>query len=137
MSVFLRFVQYTEQMLKRFRPNMDIHLLPQMDLCGLDEIKYDFVGYLEKIESEKDKLLSLLRLRPRSLPPPPSFLKDGGTTSDTNLKKKLKHEYSRKLVSLVRDLYTMDVYSPFNNITFQPPYVLRKLLSPSSGNLNS
>uniref|UniRef100_A0A7S1EQZ3 Carbohydrate sulfotransferase n=1 Tax=Timspurckia oligopyrenoides TaxID=708627 RepID=A0A7S1EQZ3_9RHOD len=64
----LSFDQFVERVSQQNPVEMNEHWAPQVDLCGLDSISYDFVGRFESMALDSQKVLNLLGRGDEQLP---------------------------------------------------------------------
>ncbi|GJP85608.1 hypothetical protein CLOP_g15712 [Closterium sp. NIES-67] len=95
---------------------MDNHIAPQSLLCGLDHIKYDFVGRFERMERDVAALLALLG---RDAGDAFAF---GKSVHPTNSSSRLLEMFKDKETYMrVKRVYSIDMHSSLNNIHYKPP----------------
>ncbi|CAI5519543.1 unnamed protein product [Closterium sp. Naga37s-1] len=101
---------------------LDEHIAPQNILCGLDRIRYDYVGRFENMDADVKALMH-------------RFGRDPGDAFDfgkkihpTKSRDQLQQMFSNKeTYDIVRRVYGMDMHAPFNNISYDPPEELSRI----------
>ncbi|CAI6000715.1 unnamed protein product [Closterium sp. NIES-65] len=101
---------------------LDEHIAPQNILCGLDRIRYDYVGRFESMDADVKALMH-------------RFGRDPGDAFDfgkkihpTKSRDQLQQMFSNKeTYDIVRRVYGMDMHAPLNNISYDPPEELSRI----------
>ncbi|CAI5472574.1 unnamed protein product [Closterium sp. Yama58-4] len=101
---------------------LDEHIAPQNILCGLDRIKYDYVGRFETMDADVKALMQ-------------RFGRDPGDAFDfgkkihpTKSRDQMQHMFTNKeTYDIVRRVYGMDMHAPLNNISYAPPEELWRI----------
>ena len=98
------------------RDELNEHWAPQSDLCALHEVRYDFVGSMNRMGRDLRALSSYLGFEV-ALPAGKEYGWEGNRNASRLL---ARHYTSRALVSRVAQMYRMDVAVPLNGISFTP-----------------
>ncbi|CAI5505856.1 unnamed protein product [Closterium sp. Naga37s-1] len=101
---------------------LDEHIAPQNVLCGLDRIRYDYVGRFESMDADVRAVMH-------------HFGRDPGDAFDfgkkihpTKSKEQMQHMFTNKeTYDIVRRVYGMDMHAPFNNISYDAPEELQRI----------
>ncbi|CAI5482475.1 unnamed protein product [Closterium sp. Yama58-4] len=115
--------------LRRTRVKTDRHISRQVDICGLAHVQYDFVGRFEHLEEDVRRVTA--RFNDSHL----DIFNFGKSVHATNSEAQLARLYDRDTVLTVSRIFKSDLNVPLNNITYDMPDILRKLVEggPSSG----
>ncbi|CAI5528137.1 unnamed protein product [Closterium sp. Naga37s-1] len=97
-------------------------------LCGLDRIRYDYVGRFESMDADVKALMH-------------RFGRDPGDAFDfgkkihpTKSRDQLPNLFKNKeTYDIVRRVYGMDMHAPLNNISYAPPEELRRIFEEGAG----
>lgn len=115
---FGQFVDLVGGVMRRERETIEPHIAPQMDMCALNEIKYDFVGRFENLEEDAKKVMGIIGVEKLSA------FSIGKKDHPTNASSRLTTFYDEDVFRSVKCTYSMDFEIPFNNISFRPPEIL-------------
>ncbi|GJP48622.1 hypothetical protein CLOM_g7913 [Closterium sp. NIES-68] len=104
------------------RWHLDEHIAPQNLLCGLDRIKYDYVGRFESMDRDVQALME-------------RFGRNAGDAFDfgkkihpTKSREQMQQMITRKATyDIIKRVYAMDMDTPLNNISYESPEELRKI----------
>ncbi|GJP34520.1 hypothetical protein CLOM_g18958 [Closterium sp. NIES-68] len=122
---FVRLVEYGMRFDRR--KNMDNHLAPQSLLCGLDRIKYDFVGRFENMEEDVKHIMRRLGREPGDA------FDFGKKIHPTKSRDQMLKLYSDAATYFkVKSTYRSDMDEPFNGIHYDPPPELSEKFEPKS-----
>ncbi|CAI5930038.1 unnamed protein product [Closterium sp. NIES-65] len=106
---------------------LDEHIAPQNILCGLDRIRYDYVGRFESMDADVKALMH-------------RFGRDPGDAFDfgkkihpTKSRDQLLKLFNKETYDIVRRVYGMDMHAPLNNISYAPPEELRRIFEEGAG----
>ena len=94
----------------------------QVDMCRLNDIKYDFVGRFEELEADAKVVMD------RFGAPPLNAFSLGKALRQTNSSDKiLRHYDTKELHGKVKNMYGMDLAFPLNKIVYDAPDAIREL----------
>ncbi|CAI7786965.1 unnamed protein product [Closterium sp. NIES-53] len=108
--------------LRRTRVKTDRHISRQVDICGLAHVQYDFVGRFEHLEEDVRRVTA--RFNDSHL----DIFNFGKSVHATNSEAQLARLYDRDTVLTVSRIFKSDLNVPLNNITYDMPDILRKLV---------
>ncbi|CAI7834838.1 unnamed protein product [Closterium sp. NIES-53] len=118
---FPDFMRLVALMKKNFRWKMDRHVAPQVDVCFMQMIKYDFVGRFENLEEDAKYVVN--RFGGDHL----DIFNFGVNAHQTRADTKLVKKYTKDAYELVKEVYAQDFFIPLNNITQTAPSVLSQI----------
>ncbi|CAI5938846.1 unnamed protein product [Closterium sp. NIES-65] len=118
---FPDFMRLVALMKKNFRWKMDRHIAPQVDVCFMQMIKYDFVGRFENLEEDAKYVVN--RFGGDHL----DIFNFGVNAHQTRADTKLVKKYTKDAYELVKEVYAQDFFIPLNNITQTAPPVLSQI----------
>ncbi|CAI5983777.1 unnamed protein product [Closterium sp. NIES-65] len=118
---FPDFMRLVALMKKNFRWKMDRHIAPQVDVCFMQMIKYDFVGRFESLEEDAKYVVN--RFGGDHL----DIFNFGVNAHQTRADTKLVKKYTKDAYELVKEVYAQDFFIPLNNITQTAPPVLSQI----------
>ncbi|CAI5481553.1 unnamed protein product [Closterium sp. Yama58-4] len=118
---FPDFMRLVALMKKNFRWKMDRHIAPQVDVCFMQMIKYDFVGRFESLEEDAKYVVN--RFGGDHL----DIFNFGVNAHQTRADTKLVKKYTKEAYELVKEVYAQDFFIPLNNITQTAPPVLSQI----------
>ncbi|GJP37849.1 hypothetical protein CLOM_g24131 [Closterium sp. NIES-68] len=126
---FPSFVRLVGRLMDHSRASMDSHIAPQVDVCALSAIKYDFVGRIESLQEDARAVVERVGAAGHG---------DGaghlevfeadGTGKAADADASLARLYDKDTYEAVKGIYAMDFYVALNNITQPAPHVLHDLL---------
>ncbi|CAI5958788.1 unnamed protein product [Closterium sp. NIES-64] len=119
---FHDFMRLVEHLIRGQKP-LDRHITPQVDLCALDHIQYDYVGHFENLEDGVRVVTA--RYNHSNI----HLFKFGKEAHATGTDLKLARLYDAETVRRVSKVYSKDFNITLNNIHFDVPPVLQKLIA--------
>ncbi|GJP32287.1 hypothetical protein CLOM_g16873 [Closterium sp. NIES-68] len=117
--------------LRRTHVKTDRHISRQVDICGLAHVQYDFVGRFEHLEEDVRRVTA--RFNDSHL----DIFNFGKSVHATNSEAQLARLYDRDTVLTVSRIFKSDLDVPLNNITYDMPDILRKLVEGGSSGATS
>ena len=118
---FRDFVELVYEMRRERRGDMEAHIALQTDICAMSTVRYDFVGHMENLQDDSNKLMEAIdMLTNNSLP-------DFGHAHATNSYAKMLQHYNKEVVGRVREAYGPDIDIPLNGILHVPPPALQAM----------
>ncbi|GJP86035.1 hypothetical protein CLOP_g16102 [Closterium sp. NIES-67] len=118
---FPDFMRLVAMLKKNYRWKMDRHIAPQVDVCFMQMIKYDFVGRFENLEEDAKYVVN--RFGGDHL----DIFNFGVNAHQTKADSKLVKKYTKDAYELVKEVYAQDFFIPLNNITQTAPPVLSQI----------
>ncbi|CAI5464857.1 unnamed protein product [Closterium sp. Yama58-4] len=116
------FVGLLRTMFKRRRRTMDPHVAPQVDVCRLNDIRFDFVGHFENLAEDVPVVMQRLNRTITS-----EAFSIGKSAHPTNARDKFLDLFDKKAYDEATEFLSMDMKVPLNNISFSPPPRLLEL----------
>eukprot|EP00475_Leptophrys_vorax_P010821 TRINITY_DN17391_c1_g2_i1.p1 TRINITY_DN17391_c1_g2~~TRINITY_DN17391_c1_g2_i1.p1 ORF type:complete len:342 (+),score=19.17 TRINITY_DN17391_c1_g2_i1:3-1028(+) len=99
---------------------MDPHAKPQINLCKLDRIRYDFIGRFENLDADVVKVMHQFGLEEKEA------FSEGHGAHPTNAGDKLADLYDKRAYDALLEAYAPDFQIPLNNITYEAPLSLKE-----------
>ncbi|CAI5469544.1 unnamed protein product [Closterium sp. Yama58-4] len=116
---FRAFLRLVEALMQGHRSTMNRHLSPQVDICNLNGIKYDYVGRFEHLKRDAERMAAEFGGKHLDL-----FEIDPSSHVVTN--RSVVKYYNEEATKLLMHVYKMDFRIPLNNISYWPPKSLEK-----------
>ncbi|GJP42346.1 hypothetical protein CLOM_g1920 [Closterium sp. NIES-68] len=119
---FADFVGLLRTMFKRRRRTMDPHVAPQVDVCRLNDIRFDFVGHFENLAEDVPVVMQRLNRTITS-----EAFSIGKSAHPTNARDKFLDLFDQRAYDEAVEFLSIDMTVPLNNISFSPPPRLLEL----------
>ncbi|CAI5945437.1 unnamed protein product [Closterium sp. NIES-65] len=113
------FLRLVGALMQDHRATMNRHLSPQVDICNLNGIKYDYVGRFEHFKRDAETMAGEFGGKHLDV-----FEIDPSAHVVTN--RSVVKYYNEEASKLLMQVYKMDFHIPLNNISYWPPKALEK-----------
>ncbi|GJP39851.1 hypothetical protein CLOM_g24185 [Closterium sp. NIES-68] len=110
------------EILRETGGNGDHHIASQLQLCGLDMMKYDIVGRYENLQEDVQRVVTRLN---RSTERAMEIFKLGSQFHKTRAEQRMRAAFDKETIKLVESAYAVDFDVPLNNIRYSVPDVLQ------------
>ncbi|CAI7873209.1 unnamed protein product, partial [Closterium sp. NIES-54] len=115
---FSTFMSFLQMQATRYVARMDPHVRPQINLCKLNSIRYDFIGRFENLEEDVAKVMQQFGKEGKDA------FNIGHGAHPTNASDKLLELYDQGAFEAAMVAYKTDFSVPLNGLEYGPPQAL-------------
>ncbi|CAI7793368.1 unnamed protein product [Closterium sp. NIES-54] len=123
---FSTFMSFLRQRATRCVECMDPHVRPQIDLCKLDAIRYDFIGRFENLEEDVAKVMRHFGEEEKNP------FHDAHWAHPTNASARLLELYDKSAYEDATITYNSEFSVPLNGLEYRPPQALADMFETKS-----